>query len=295
FSPARRSKSSTCLATAASRNTDTSSSVTDLPGSPGSPFAPSRPSFPAGGGFSVRYASTSSPTSCLIPSEASSSFTTSDTSISTGGAGSPGSRCRASSSSMRLTSGAVASLTMAAIAFPNSTGSSMDSLSGRLQRLVLPKFRGQAPHLFTPCGRLLLRGNQAGRVREHRVDLLAGDERERHLDQGEGSVRVELPLGHRKDDALQRCRLGAVQRLLLNAALGCRHSGIARARGLRHDAVQAHLIQREVLLLHVDRVATFKRREVEPTPALVRGFDATANQLGRHVSLLAFVHAEQRL
>src|SRR5690606_12402708 len=78
---------------------------------------------------------------------------------------------------------------------------------------------------------------------------------------------------------------------------------ISRNRRLRrdrillrvHDLVLAHLIQREVLLLHVDRIATFKRREVEPTPALVRGFDATANQLGRHVGLLALVHAEQRV
>src|SRR5699024_5888737 len=41
-------------------------------------------------------------------------------------------------SSMRFSSGAVASLTMAAIAFPKSTGSSIDSLSRRFYRLVLP-------------------------------------------------------------------------------------------------------------------------------------------------------------
>src|SRR5690606_13883006 len=66
-------------------------------------------------------------------------------------------------------------------------------------------------------------------------------------------------------------RLDRVQRRdCANAALDLLLRVIFRNRRLRrdrilirvHDLVLANLIQREVLLLHVDRVATFKRREV---------------------------------
>src|SRR5690606_19633767 len=125
FSLARRSKSSTCFATAASRNTDTSSSVTDLPGSPG------------GGGFSVRYALTSRPTSCLISSEVNSSFTTSDTSISTDWASM---RFKASislrSSAFAFSNGSTASAIRSAIISPRAFTSSCIGRFPLLQRLT---------------------------------------------------------------------------------------------------------------------------------------------------------------
>src|SRR5690606_9477110 len=56
--------------------------------------------------------------------------------------------------------------------------------------------------------------------------------------------------------------------------------------------VLADLIQREVLLLHVDRIATFKRRTIESQTPLVRRLDPATDELGRNLCALTFVHTQ---
>src|SRR5690606_28296289 len=95
-----------------------------------------------GGGFSVRYALTSRPTSCLISSEANSSCTTSDTSISTDWASMlSGSRDFSASISLRssafaLSNGSTASAIRSAIISPSAFTSSCICRFPLLQRLT---------------------------------------------------------------------------------------------------------------------------------------------------------------
>src|SRR5690606_21582295 len=62
-----------------------------------------------------------------------------------------------------------------------------------------------------------------------------------------------------------------------------------------NDLVLTNLVDREILLLQINRIAAIDRRTVEPHAALIRSLNAAADELRRNLCALAFVHTQQRL
>src|SRR5690606_32523554 len=62
-----------------------------------------------------------------------------------------------------------------------------------------------------------------------------------------------------------------------------------------NDLVLTNLIDREILLLQINRIAAIDRRTVEPQAPLVRRLDPATDELGRNLCALTFIHTQERL